>query len=119
MFPQPTKATRSRRGDGDMLGEGSGGIAGVAGESNAVVSVFPHAIAIQQVKPSQSQFCHSRTVPYILAQKHRGEPCRGKSRFHHWRRGGVNASVPRNDTKAEADGPHSPTLRRLRGANKR
>jgi hypothetical protein len=53
MFPQPTKATRSRRGDGDMLGEGSGGIAGVAGESNAVVSVFPHAIAIQQVKPSQ------------------------------------------------------------------
>jgi hypothetical protein len=31
----------------------------------------------------------------------------------------LNASVPRNDTKAEADGPHSPTLRRLRGANKR
>jgi len=31
----------------------------------------------------------------------------------------MNASVPRNDTKAEADGPHSPTLRRLRGANKR
>jgi len=49
MFPQPTKATRSRRGDGDMLGEGSGGIAGVG---IAVVSVFPHT-PTQQVKTSQ------------------------------------------------------------------
>jgi hypothetical protein len=116
MFPQPTKATRSRRGDGDMLGEGSGGIAGVAGESNAVVSVFPHSIANRQ---ESSQFCLPRKYHTFWLKNTGGSLVAVQSRFHHWRRGGVNASVPRNDTKAEADGPHSPTLRRLRGANKR